>query len=308
MISNSAVLIVGAGASKPYGYPTALELRESLIKDLIPLLSKMGGNEKNISPRLLKLIEAFNKSSTSSIDLFLTRNKGFMELGKAAITFLLANYEIGSKFREEIVDRKYDWYFELYNTLTKSIINPEDISKFTQNHISIITFNYDRSLEHFIYESLVNSFRTKVKEINELMLSFNIVHVYGKLAPLPWENPEGIEYGNNVLKEYFFDFSKNIQIIYDERKTKPEETMELISNATNIFFLGFGYSEENLEAIGFDKLFLKPHQQIYGTAYHLTESEVRKNVKLLRSKNTHMDSNKFKLEDCDCRMLLRNYL
>lgn len=317
MISDNTVLILGAGASKPYGYPTALELRKEIIYDLLPMLKKYANENKKVTdfdshPFVLKiknLIEVFNKSSTSSIDLFLSRNKDFYDFGKQIITLLLANHEIESKFREEIENRANDWYFNFYDVLTKDIINPDEIKIFANNNVSVITFNYDRSFEHFIYESLINSFKSKIDEIQELMQNFKIIHVYGKLAPLPWENIDGsVEYGSTYLRDYYAEYSKNLQIIYDERKSKTEEIVELISNAQKIFFLGFGFAEENLAAIGLDRSIFKKEQRIYGTAQGLTEQEIVKNSYRLRKNNNHMIIEKFHLEDCDSLMLLRNYL
>ena len=199
MITESTVLILGAGASKPYGFPTARELREEIIFNTIPLLKKYADeNRKNqdfddhpFIKNVKEFIEVFKNSSTSSIDLFLSRNKEFYKIGKDIITLLLANYELESKFREEIENKNNDWYFNFFETLTKDIILSDDISKFANNNVSIITFNYDRSLEHFLYESLIYSFRGKANEIQELMKAFKVIHVYGKLAPLPWESSEG---------------------------------------------------------------------------------------------------------------------
>lgn len=317
MISENTVLILGAGASKPYGFPTARELRKDIIFNAIPLLKKYAdengkGADFDSHPyvkSVKEFIEVFKNSSTSSIDLFLSRNKDYYGIGKDIITLLLANYELNSKFREEIEKTENDWYFYFYETITKDLIKSEEISRLIENKVSIITFNYDRSFEHFLHESLLNSFRGKANDIQEFMRSFKIIHVYGILAPLPWESIEGnVKYGSKNLMDYYADYSKNLQIIYEERKSKTEEIVELITNANKIFFLGFGYAEENLEAIGFNKPILKKEQRIYGTALDLTEQEIVKHSYKLRGNNNHMIIEKFVLENCDSLMLLRNNL
>ena len=114
--------------------------------------------------------------------------------------------------------------------------------------------------------------------------------------------------GYQVVKDNVEEYSNNIKIIYDERKTIHEEITDLFTEAKNIFFLGFGYAKENLEAIGLDKNIFKKEQRIYGTALGLTEQEILKNSYLLREHNEHMMIEKFRLENCDSLMLLRNYL
>ena len=315
MISEETVLILGAGASKPYGFPTALELRKDIIFNTIPLLKKYAAENRPSDDfenhpyvkRVKDFIEIFKNSSTSSIDLFLSRNKEYYSIGKEIITLLLSNYEIESKFREEIKNTENDWYFYFYEALTRDIIKSEEILKLKENKVSIITFNYDRSLEHFIYESLLNSFRNKSNEIQEFMRVFKFIHVYGKLAPLPWESmPESEKYGSIFLRDYYANYSKNLQIIYEERKTKTEEIIEIVKKAKKIFFLGFGYAEENLTAIGFDQPILSKEQRIYGTALGLTNQEILKHAFKLRGKNNHIIIEKFHLLNCDSLMLLRN--
>ncbi len=316
MITENTVLVLGAGASKPYGYPTALELREKIIYNFIPEFTKFlnetyGGSDREKDPylkRISLMIEAFKKSSTSSIDLFLSRNKIFDKHGKDVITFLLSKYEMTSKFREDVDSRNHDWYFTLYNFLTKDITTTEDLKNFSQNKLKVITFNYDRSFEHFIYESLQNSFVGNEPEINKLMRDFSVIHIYGKIAPLDWEPIPGISYKNPHLVQLYNDYSKNLQIIYDERKSSQEQIIETLSEAKNIFFLGFGFAEENLNALGLDKFQFSPEQNIYGTAFGLTQNEIFKCQNLLRENNSHMMIEKFLLENCDSLTLLRNHL
>jgi hypothetical protein len=316
LITENTIFILGAGASKPYGYPTALELREEIITNYLSIYKRfISDNYQNSDfdnhpyiKKLTHLIDTFKKSSTSSIDLFLSRNNSFYEIGKQVISFILANYEMESKFREDIIDRKYDWYFALYNLLTKDIVKSDDITKFNDNKISIVTFNYDRSFEHFLHESLLNSFISKRSEINNIIKKFRIIHVYGKLASLPWEDNYGVAYKASHLKQSSDEYASNIKIIYEERESAKEEITTLISESKNIFFLGFGYAQENLEAIGLNKPILNKGQRIYGTALGLTENEIIKNVSLIRANNGHIDSEKFHFENSDSLTLIRDYL
>jgi hypothetical protein len=314
LISENTILILGAGASKPYGYPTALELRKEIIHNFMPRFKSIIGTKYNdldfthesYVKNLNQMIEVFKKSSTGSIDLFLSRNKNYYLIGKQIITFLLADYEMKSKFREAIKERKYDWYFTLYNILTKDVITPDDISIFSKNKISVITFNYDRSLEHFIYESLFNSFITKRTEVDRIMRDFKVIHVYGKLAPLPWEIEGGDEYGSKKIRDNYNEYSNNLKIIYDERESCQQEIKDLISDAKKIIFLGFGFAEENLEAIGVNKPIFKRGQQIYGTAMGLTHQEIYKIQSLFKAINKEWSADPY-FENCDSLKLLRDY-
>lgn len=316
MITENTLLILGAGASKPYGYPTAAELRVQIIKNLLKLLkTEITSNNQNSDfdnlpfiRQVKDLIYTFDRSSTSSIDLFLTRNQKYYRLGKEIIAFLLAHYESNSKFREEVEKPELDWYSYLYNIMTEEITSPTDIAKFADNKISILTFNYDRSFEHFFYESLFNSFTTKRNEIQGLMHNFKLVHVYGKLAPLKWEGGDALDYQSEYLRINYEGFASNIKIIYDERNSVQAKISTMITEAKNIFFLGFGYAEENLKALGLDNPILHMGQRFYGTALGSTKKEITKVISLLRKNNSQIVPEKFNIENCDTLTLLKNHL
>src|SRR6267378_303056 len=71
MIEKRTVLILGAGASMPYGFPSGSGLRRHIIEYLDELLS----------------------ADTTSIDVFLERRTEFVEIGKAAIAATLIPLE-----------------------------------------------------------------------------------------------------------------------------------------------------------------------------------------------------------------------
>lgn len=316
MITDKTVFILGAGASKPYGFPTAAELRRDIIynfsKQIVSAHAEHIGkaeSEVDLPPKFQRLIDEFKISSTKSIDLFLSRNNDYIEIGKKIIAFLIGAYEKHSKFREDIDEPKYDWYMHLYDLLTREISQPDDlVSFFESNQVSFITFNYDRSLEQFLFESFFNSFTSKRNEINKLFSNINFIHVYGKIAPLAFQNnPFSVNYGSPDYYGYLEDLANNINIVFEKRKDDLKQAKQLISEAQKIFFLGFGYADENLAALEFNSL-LNENHWIYGTAMGSTEVERRKIVSKLKGSNQRIPSQKIVIQDCDSVMLLRNHI
>jgi hypothetical protein len=316
VITDRTVFILGAGASKPYGFPTALELRKDIITKFYDRYSQKlaehknpGGRQAAMEPGMRELIDQFNLSATKSIDLFLSRNKKYYDFGKEIIAFLISEYEIKSKFRESVDSPNQDWYFEMFDLLTKEIYNPENlVSLINLNKVSFITFNYDRSLEHFLYTSFYNSFATKRNELKQIMPMFKFIHLYGKLAPLPWENlSPGYKYADESYFEHLDDFVGNIRIIFEDRRGNMEEAKNEILAAQRIFFLGFGYADENLDVLEFSKL-INQGQSIYGTGLGLTEKERNRIIAKLRGNKREIASSRFIIDDCDSVMLLRKYL
>ena len=175
MIENKTVFVLGAGASCPYGFPSGIGLRKEICSQFCQRYKRYILRRPKLKPDLEgKLIKAkefteiFHKATTKSIDLFLSVNSEFEEIGKTAIALSIFETEINSHFRENVKKEENDWYSYLFHKLTDGLTNKNDYIHFGENRVSFITFNYDRSLEHFLYESLVNSFNQippeKIKE------------------------------------------------------------------------------------------------------------------------------------------------
>ena len=317
MITQETIFILGAGASSPYGYPTAKQLRTFIIKEFRQKYSTYLQERKNIGTiesmneanKFSYLIESFNQSATNSIDLFLSRNKeSYYEQGKFILAWCILYFESLSKFNEDIKEPDTDWYKWFYNDITKEIIRSNDLEHLRENKLNVITFNYDRSFEEFLSQSLIFSFAGDRKDVTNSLGWIKVIHTYGKILELQWENPEkGEKYQTNKILDLTEKAKDNIQIIYEERKTQVEEIQSIISTAQRIFFLGFSYAKENLEAIGLINLINK-QQYIYGTALGFNDKEVLDIKNLLRRMNPALYDHHIKLDnELDCVGLLREY-
>ncbi len=259
MIKEKTVIILGAGASKPYGYPTGKELRNYICGNFIhDFFNKTKiPRHSNYFHKIEEIINAFSKSNNKSIDLFLSRNPDYEELGKQIIAFSIIKNEINSKDPIKLESDEEDWFSELFELLSNQLTEPHSYQKFLDNNISFITFNYDRSLEYLLFESLNNSFtKTKASEIANVLLKIPIIHVYGKLTDLPWENSNHFIGYRGFNLEYSTNYAKNIKVIYSSRieETRIESAKNLIIDANRVFFLGFGFAPENMKILEIPKL------------------------------------------------------
>ena len=96
MIKSPTVLVLGAGASAPYHFPTG----ETLLRNVVDGIRL--GNSPNSSrlkecgsewQEISDFGTALNASMLASVDLFLERRNGFMEVGKRAIAATLIPFE-----------------------------------------------------------------------------------------------------------------------------------------------------------------------------------------------------------------------
>lgn len=329
MINEETVFILGAGASTPYRYPTGKDLRERIIKhfpgemETLIRRSSITDTTMRFKPDEAKeLSEKFEKSSTQSVDLFISRNKNLSHNGKMAIVIEILKAEKRSLFRESLShdERKEDWYFHLYNRMTATLINSDDYQHFSNNKVTFITFNYDRSLEHFFWESLCHSFPISEMTTNLITSEIKkipIYHVYGKIYDLDWENSRGLPYAMDFEATYQFISeiaADKIQTIYEieQKKERLDKIKKRISEAEKIFFFGFGYANENLKILNIPDI-LNANQRIYGTAMDFFPNEIENVKNILREKpqrgkrkGTYLKN--IEIEPIGCCDLLRKYL
>ncbi|MEN6424514.1 MAG: hypothetical protein ABFE13_04070 [Phycisphaerales bacterium] len=332
MIEKRTVFILGAGASCPYGFPDARKLRTRILSDFETqyqqYLSDNGDQTEYVrmnrgypEPNDVRpFLERFDLSGTESIDLFLSRNPRFEEIGKMSICLSILHAEEACKLREQVEKPELDWYFYLYNRLMREALRPEDSCRFGDNPISFVTFNYDRSLEYYLFNCLLHSFEGLDEEKAKLELDrVPVVHVYGKPAlPEFGEDgerqilPFGKDIGNKLSRFDLLSTTRSVHVVHEKRKSlQLEKAREEIRKADRIFFLGFGYADENLEVLGIPDG-LRAEHDIYGTAMDWTPKEID-NIRshfvagLNRAGNTY-GRDQVQIRDCDCVSLLREFL
>jgi hypothetical protein len=327
---ENTVFILGAGASVPYGFPSSRDLRLEIIRNFLQKYAPLYGNEKNKYDKWefdskLRLIEEFQKrfnlSSIYSIDYFMSRHKNFYELGKDSIIIHLLDYESKCKFRESSKQKNSDWYSYLYNYMISNLRTSDAFSRLSNNLFTFITFNYERSLEYFLAESLGHSFEGMTNlQLKQVMKGTPIIHIYGKIAVLPFsDDEEGVKFGQKIKIEDLPKLRENIKTIGDNFDNIYSTVSEVISEAHRIFFLGFGYAKINLLNLGIP-LHLHSGQKIFGTALglnkrfidNLKEFFIEENY--LKPKNrgitnpTPLDDDNMIFEDVDSLSLLKDYL
>lgn len=124
---------------------------------------------------------------------------------------------------------------------------------------------------------------------------------------MEWQDlPSKIEYRFDINFISIQGLVKNLRIIYEEKENPElEEAQQLIREAQNIFFLGFGYAKENLNILNIPGI-LNPKQNIYGTALESTPKEIKDIRSIFSEIVRHQRSHNF--EGKDCLALLRQYL
>jgi len=321
MITEQTLFILGAGASKPYGFPTAYELRENIIKYFRErkIKDETLGRQFNqdIDRQVTDFLTHFNLSNNISIDLFLSRNPQFSSLGKEAIITNIIDSESRNKLHKGIKFEE-NWYLSIFTFMMEGLSKQDSYKAFAMNKITFLTFNYDRSLEHYLYLSFRHSFPTiSQSEIDKIMNQIKIIHIYGKTGRLPWQNEYNtgeliLDYGHGIDFYRLQAMIKNIKTI-EEREPIIEETpvYNEFMRARKVFFLGFSFADENMDVLQIAINSIPGNTPIYCTSKNLT------NKKTINITNKYFSFNPtfpniFKrtliFENIDSNELLKKYL
>lgn len=265
----NTLFILGAGASKPYGFPTAEELKNAICTEYRRSLDE--NNIQYYVEQVEEFTSLFFNSGETSIDSFLARYEGIdgykhiIDHGKMSIFLSILNYERTSILNRKIFGIDNDWYSWLYRQM-----RPEkNIDEFQENKVAIITFNYDRSLEYAFFTYLLNSFAFARKEsIIEQLRSIPIIHTYGKLGDFYPDSSSYFSFGGDLQKSEIFKLAKNIKTIYERATLDNNEIEQILLKADRIFILGFGFAPENVGYLGLAENIKGLTKEIYVSIYN----------------------------------------
>lgn len=335
------LIILGAGANVDFGFPTGIELSKTIHSTwsnpndeyITFLLLSLKKHEKKFNDfedhreiaakRIKRLSERFYYAGAESIDDFLSQPLENFEVpfGKLTILNLILDKEkksILTGHPQSLFKWETNWLRILFGQEFRFETIDKLNEKLTQNPVKFITFNYDRSLEYFIFNAIKNYYGIEQRDAISIYNKIDFYHVYGKLAALEWESEDP----NNRLKfgDDFKDFPcdtdeklyrciSNIKVVNEDRsnfESISNKCKDWIQESDKVYFLGFGFLELNYKLLGIEKYKKScrdnriPLNKFYYTTYGLSE-----NKKLNVSKNFGNLSNRtcrataYDLKICD---------
>ncbi len=310
-MAGLTTLILGAGASYTYGYPTGAALRTEILK----LESDLDGFSEmaHVGHRTIReFLSRFRLSSALSIDTFLARNPAFDEVGKAAIAYVLFLHEHLDALHADDLEAsdRDNWYQYLVNTLARG----DDWNAFDPCWLTIVTFNYDRSLEHYLQTSLCNMYGVAAERVRERLQKLRIFHVYGDLGVDQFDQlPYGTPNRDNDRRHNAIQHAvKRLKIMKEGRDDNealgPIRTA--IQDSTNIAFLGFSFDKMNVDRLNYNENFRSdsPPKRVVATTLGLTDAEVERIKGWLFGKASSPSALSSTFLSKRCRELLRETL
>lgn len=278
MLKSKTVFIVGAGASCEANLPAGGALKRIIYDKLDFRSDEFKGRESHYGdggmyewirrqfprnvPGYLTACKRIRDGIllSASIDDFLDvhRDDKDMEvIGKATIARAileaekgsLLTYDTGNVYNTmEFSKIENTWYMGFFRLLQ------EGFSKATRHDIfkkaTVISFNYDRCIEHFLVHALAAHYQIKRDEARELAQQLLILRPYGSVGNYLATTTEQVPFGNAETR--FLDYiTKNIKT-YTER-VKDHQTLNQIHTAVKeagvVVFLGNAFHASNMKLI-----------------------------------------------------------
>ena len=252
----------------PYGFPSGRGLLEMVLQELGDRGSRLpricGSN--GCPTKLAGFAEALRYCGRGSVDALLEYREDLVQIGKIAIAEVLGRCE-----KRDLLFTPAGGQGDWYHYLCGRMSSPFD--EFGSNPLGVITFNYDRSLEEFLFTALKHSYERPDKKCAEQVSHLRIVHVHGSLGCLPWQGPGGRGYGDFVEDHHVVDAAKSIKIIHEatDEGEAFAEAWKLIAEAERIVMLGFGYAQANVRRLRLRGI--QGKAELHGSCFGLSEME-----------------------------------
>ncbi|MGO7400350.1 SIR2 family protein [Rhizobium ruizarguesonis] len=290
MFRQHTTFVIGAGASAEFGLPVGAGLARAIkksasvhnadAKDPYVVDPEFYACFERVYPRghadrasALRALETIHNGlhTAVSIDAFIHRfrsDKHVVKLGKMLIALEIARAERQSTLMPEtwasledprsrkekdrmLVNPDDTWLGHFFRTMIDGVENPDDIGK----NLSIICFNYDRCIEHYLTQSIAFAYRRPTHEARAIVERMIIIHPYGTLGKLSEMN---VVDGDSIPFGFEADFQTPLERIADNiitytEQTHQKDTLRRIHDAISInnmlVFLGFGFNNQNLDLL-----------------------------------------------------------
>ena len=303
---GKTTIVLGAGASKEAGLPIGRELKSQIAR-LVDIryedgFTRASGSAeidgafrvscrtegtRDINPYLhacWRIRDAMPQAV--SIDNYLDAHaydRLTVTAGKLAIAQSILEAEKRSSLyiaqgrRGEMIDfgRMEETWFNKFVQLLTENCRASDLPTSLSN-LTVISFNYDRCFEQFLYFALKNYYRLEDREITDLLNDFSVYHPYGRVGSLPWQRQQTpIEFGVDPTPQSLLAISTQIRTFTegtDPQTSSIDAIRGAVASCDRLIFLGFAFHPMNMQLLSSTENESAPRAS-YGTALGLSKPD-----------------------------------
>ena len=291
MFARRTVFVVGAGCSFEYGLPVGETLKSQIVdrmgslsraqraRDMEPydelMLSavrKLAHQEQIDAGNKVGLwLEAAGKIArglphSTSIDRYLafrSDDPRIVQLGKLAIVQTILEAERASSLQPTPLDHaaiagvtrdQPHWLGQLFGRMQEGVAGKARIADLFRN-VTFVCFNYDRCIEHYFFNALVEYGDFNEEEAARVMAGMRIIHPYGRIGALPWD----LDVSQSLRADYGVELSSHEQLLtlakgirtFTEGAHDAQHLPihEALLEAEQVVFLGFSFLDQNMDML-----------------------------------------------------------
>lgn len=342
---KSLVLIVGAGASFEVDLPignqlrahiaNALDIRYRHGREMISGDAVINGAFRILAKKIDPFIENINPfletswrirdamPQAISIDNFIHCHRNDPQIaicGKLAIARCILEAEAKSKLYVDPRDQNArinfsnvegTWFNSFFQLVTENC----QVSEIDQQlaRVSIISFNYDRCIEHYLHSALQNYYGITSARATEAMANLSVFHPYGLVGQLPWQtNQNGVSYGGELYGQQLINISEGLKTFTEGIDPDHSDIMEIrseLEGAEKIAFLGFAFHPLNLRLLfpGLSDGQKIKKRSAYATGYGISNADIQTIRNELHQLGAVFNEQFYFRNDLTCSMLFREF-
>lgn len=340
MIRTDTTLIIGAGANREIEMPDGPDLLAKIAggyeferlnsevksRDLVNLANLF----QRIAPDLGMTYDELVAGATAirdatlvstNIDAILEQyghDPAVQAAGKIAIVYYTLQAENRStlaaapKSWDELPLRGTEnWLFQLGQLIVKGVPRARADECFEK--LSIVCFNYDRAIEHYLPWVVQRAFGMTIEEAQQLVAGrLRIVHPYGVAGRLPWQDGEDV--GAENAAEWGAEDPDNIVALSKRIYTASQRASSRqfqsylraeMSRGKRLAFLGFGFDPMNV-AMLFNQL-EHDNPDMLVTLVDVSATQQKAILRLIHRLTGITDDSLITLERMKAFELLRDY-
>lgn len=336
MIRTKTTLIVGAGASCELQFPDGREFLARIaagfdfarlggglesadiaaMAELIAAIAKQARVKKEALMEAGQVIRSAARIS-SSIDAILEQhgdNPMVLAVGKLAIAHYTLDAEAQSPLGSEPRDPgdlpvrgTENWLFQLARAIVNGV--PRAEAERCLDNLSIICFNYDRSIEHYLPWALHMAFGMSLTDARALTAEkLKITHPYGTPGKLEWQAGKVpvANWGDGELEDLpgVVEQIRTVSERDAERGFKRQLVTDVVQGK-RLVFLGFGFDPMNC-AMLFDAPF-EHNPDVLVTMPRASATQRAAVLRLLKRQAGIKDESSITIEDLRAWELMRDY-
>jgi hypothetical protein len=276
VLHPNTVFVLGAAVSREVGFPLGGLLRDRVAevlrarnRDDVVTYALLEGHGQAIWGAIDQLVAALPiHPSIDNLIEFHRENTHLIHAAKVGIAAAILREERSSRLFQQLSDgRAMPLEHEnTYGRLLSLIIrgcSRENLAEAFER-VTFVNFNYDRSLEFYLWRALNEHMGISGPEASELVAVIKVHHPYGSIGPLFGQTSHG--YGQRLDPLTLISIADSIRTFSEGIDSQSGLVIkEAIAEAERLVFLGCAHHPQNMRLLA-PKRPMRA-EAVYGTVY-----------------------------------------